>query len=75
MRLQPPINMAEKFCFCTLAVGNRYRTHARMLAKDIQQHAPDSTFVVLTDRPSDFAEFAHVMAFKHRLQSVKGYQR
>ncbi|MBW4649811.1 MAG: hypothetical protein KME06_14130 [Kastovskya adunca ATA6-11-RM4] len=65
--------MSKEFCFCTLAVGNRYRTHAQMLAKDIQQYSPATTFVVLTDRPTDFQEYSHVLAFKHRLQSIKGY--
>jgi len=67
------MNMSKKFCFCTLAVGDRYRTHARMLAKDIQQHTPATALCVLTDKPEYFKEFPHVLAFKHRLQSVKGY--
>ncbi len=67
------MNISEKFCFCTLAVGNRYRTHARMLASDIQQHSPATSFIVLTDQPTDFEEYAHVIAVKHRLQSVQGY--
>ncbi|YAG12693.1 Glycosyl transferase family 8 [Nostoc sp. DSM 114161] len=67
------MNMSQKFCFCTLAVGDRYRTHARMLAKDIQQHTNATALCVLTDRPEYFKEFPHVLAFKHSLQSVKGY--
>lgn len=67
------MNMSNKFCFCTLAVGDRYRTHALMLAKDIQQHSPATALCVLTDQPEYFKEFPHVLAFKHRLQSVKGY--
>lgn len=65
--------MVKEFCFCTLAVGKRYRTHARMLAKDIQEQAPNVSFVVLTDRPADFVEYTHVIPIKHRLQSIKGY--
>ncbi|MBE9051915.1 hypothetical protein IQ243_16085 [Nostocales cyanobacterium LEGE 11386] len=65
--------MSKKFCFCTLAVGNRYRTHARMLASDIQKHSPATSLIVLTDQPHDFEEYPHVIACKHRLQSVKGY--
>ncbi|MCG6136574.1 MAG: hypothetical protein MET45_18355 [Nostoc sp. LLA-1] len=65
--------MAEKFCFCTLAVGNRYRTHALMLARDIQKHSPKTSFIVLTDQPHDFEKYPHVIALKHRLQSIKGY--
>jgi hypothetical protein len=64
---------SQEFCFCTLAVGDRYRTHAHILAQDIQQHSPTVTLYVLTDRPESFQEFPHVLAFKHILQSVKGY--
>lgn len=60
-------------CFCTLAVGHRYRAHAQLLAADIQQHLPDRPLVVLTDRPEEFTEFPHVLAYRHRLQSVLGY--
>lgn len=65
--------MLKEYCFCTLAVGKRYRTHARILAKDIQEKAPNVSFVVLTDEPADFKEYSHVIAIKHRLKSVKGY--
>ena len=67
------MEMSQEFCFCTLAVGKRYRHHARMLAKDIQQYIPATTICILTDEPEDFKEFPHILAFKHRLQSVKGY--
>ncbi|TAF15443.1 MAG: hypothetical protein EAZ76_08555 [Nostocales cyanobacterium] len=63
----------KKFCFCTLAVGNRYRHHARILAQDIQQHIPGTSLCVLTDKPEYFQDFPHVLAFKHHIQSVKGY--
>ncbi|MEM9923588.1 MAG: hypothetical protein AAF915_07545 [Cyanobacteria bacterium P01_D01_bin.50] len=65
--------MVKEYCFCTLAVGRRYRIHARTLAEDIQKQAPNVSFVVLTDEPGDFVEYSHVIAIKHRLQSVKGY--
>ena len=65
--------MSEDYCFCTLAVGKRYRNHAKILAKDIQVNAPHVSFIVLTDEPADFQEYSHVIAIKHRLQSVKGY--
>lgn len=63
----------QEFCFCTLAVGDRYRAHAQMLAQDIQNHMPSKTLCVLTDRPEQFARFPNVLTFKHHLQSVKGY--
>ncbi|MFO8040340.1 MAG: hypothetical protein R6U67_12925 [Sodalinema sp.] len=65
--------MSDSYCFCTLSVGDRYRNHAKQLAKDIQKYAPGVSFVILTDNPDDFSEFPSVLAFHHRLQSVKGY--
>ncbi|MBE9012026.1 hypothetical protein IQ250_17655, partial [Pseudanabaenaceae cyanobacterium LEGE 13415] len=55
------------------AVGKRYRKHAQRLAQDIQTHLPSTPFLILTDQPEEFREFPHVLAFKHELQSVKGY--
>ncbi len=60
-------------CFCTLAVGNRYRRHAAMLASDLQIHAPTMPLLILTNRVSAFRHFPNVIAIAHRLQSVKGY--
>lgn len=65
--------MSNEFCFCTLAVGSRYRKHVRMLADDIQRYSPRTFFIVLTDQPIDFDCYPHVIAIKHTLQSVKGY--
>jgi hypothetical protein len=67
------MTMPEEFCFCTLAVGKRYRKHALVLAKDIRKQAPDTSFLVLTDCPSAFAEYSQVIPIKHQLQSVQGY--
>ena len=64
---------SEKFCFCTLAVGDRYRAHAELLAQDIQNHIPSTTLCILTDQPEQFKQYPHVLAFGHQLQSVKGY--
>ncbi|MGB3295074.1 MAG: hypothetical protein WBB01_18995 [Phormidesmis sp.] len=63
----------KQYCFCTLAVGKRYRTHAKMLAEDMQKHAPTTAFVLLSDKPDEFKQYANVQAFLHRTQSVKGY--
>jgi hypothetical protein len=65
--------MSPAFCFATLAVGDRYRMHAQLLARDIQTHAPTIPLVILTDRPQTFAAYPQVLAFPHHLQSVKGY--
>lgn len=61
------------YCLCTLAVGQRYRVHAQQLAADLQHHAPDIEFLILTDRPDDFGRSPNVCAVFHRLQSVEGY--
>lgn len=60
------------FCFCTLAIGKRYRQHALMLAEDLHQHSPKTLLVVLTDQPKAF-QLSNTKAFKHSLQSVGGY--
>ena len=65
--------MSKRFCFCTLAVGGRYRAHAQLLAADIQRYAPDIPLIVLTDRPDEFIDFPHVLAHRHYLKSVLGY--
>lgn len=64
---------SNNFCFCTLATGKRYRTHAKMLANDIQKHSPTTQFIVLTDKPIEFQEYSNVQAFYHKIQSIKGY--
>jgi hypothetical protein len=64
--------MRQDFCFCTLATGKRYRKHAKFLAEDIQKHAPGIIFLILTDQPSDFSNYSHVLTHKYRLKSVKG---
>lgn len=65
--------MSESFCFGTLAVGPRYRAHAQLLAADIQEYAPNKTLVILTDKLDEFKQFSHVLAYKHHIESVKGY--
>lgn len=65
--------MSQDFCFCTLAVGKRYRNHARMLARDIQANASGIPLVILTDRTDEFEQNSNVLAFPHRLQSVRGF--
>ncbi|MCU0547894.1 MAG: hypothetical protein MUC48_00970 [Leptolyngbya sp. Prado105] len=61
------------FCFCTLAIGNRYRQHALLLAADLERYSPNTPFIVLTDKPQAFQQQYNTKAFLHRLQSVGGY--
>jgi hypothetical protein len=62
-----------EFCFCSLAFCQRYRDLALLLAKDIEKYSPNTYFIVLTDKISDFSQQPNVLAFKHRRQSVKFY--
>lgn len=65
--------LEKNFCFCTLALGKKYRTLAALLASDIEKYSPNTTFVVLTDNPEEFSNFPHVLARKHQQQGVKCY--
>lgn len=63
----------QSFCFCTLAIGKRYRDLASLLAKDIEKYSPDTCFIILTDKPDEFSNFSNIEAFKHHSTSVKFY--
>ncbi|MGC1310025.1 MAG: hypothetical protein WA885_22585 [Phormidesmis sp.] len=65
--------MNSQYCFCSLAVGQRYRTHAKMLAEDLQKYAPETLFVLLTDKPKAFEPYPNVRPLFHRVRSVKGF--
>jgi hypothetical protein len=68
------ITQAEpEFCFCTLALGKRYRALALLLAKDIEKYSPNISFVVLTDNPNDFSKQPNIKAFKHKKQGINCY--
>lgn len=45
------VQQENKFCFCTLALGKKYRALALLLAKDIEKYSPHTSFVILTDNP------------------------
>ncbi|MEH2271117.1 MAG: hypothetical protein V7K68_22315 [Nostoc sp.] len=63
----------REFCFCTLALGERYRSHALLLAQDIEKHSPGTKFVILTDKPQEFSDYSHVLSFPHQQQSIGCY--
>ena len=66
------MNQIEKdFCFCTLALGNRYRLMAKELAGDIGKYSPGTSFVIFTDRPADFKEQSNAIVYKHRQQGIQ----
>ncbi|BDI14991.1 hypothetical protein ANSO36C_07930 [Nostoc cf. commune SO-36] len=67
------IQKEKEFCFCTLALGERYRSHALLLAEDIEKHSPETKLVILTDKPQEFSKYSHVLAFLHQQQSIGCY--
>ncbi|BAY42742.1 hypothetical protein SAMD00079811_03200 [Scytonema sp. HK-05] len=62
----------QNFCFCTLAIGAKYRALAKDLAADLKQFS-DNPLVILTDQPQDFNQYSNVQVFKHYQQSVACY--
>ena len=63
----PIIVMTAKekdFCFCTLALGKKYRDLAKNLAVDLKKYAPGIFFVVGTDRVQDFTNYDNAIAFR-----------
>ena len=63
----------QNFCFCTLAIGERYRNLALLLAKDIEKYSPSRKLIILTDKPKHFQQQNNVLAYLHHPQSVKFY--
>jgi hypothetical protein len=67
------MNSPSTFCFGTLALGKRYRKHAALLAADLSNYCPEATLVLLTDYPTEFAEFSNVVTVFHKQQSIGCY--
>lgn len=63
----------QKFCFCTLALGERYRSHAFLLAQDIEKYSPGTPLIILTDEPQVFSNYSNVLTFKHQQKSIGCY--
>jgi hypothetical protein len=55
----------KEYCFGTLALGKVYRSLALVLAQDLEKYAPNTAFVVLTDKPEEFAHQRNILPFKH----------
>ena len=66
-------NIRDHYCFCTLALGERYCELAIQLAKDLAHNSPSAPFFVLTDRPEKFVGIKNTIVVKHRKKSVEGY--
>jgi hypothetical protein len=60
----------QNFCFCTLALGNRYRLMAKELAEDLEKYSPGTSIIIYTDSPNDFKDCQNIIAFKHYQKSI-----
>lgn len=65
------MNYQEKdFCFCTLALGYRYRLMAKQLAEDLDKYSPGTFLIIYTDQPNDFKDSKNIIAFKHHQKGI-----
>ncbi len=60
----------NRFCFCTLALGQKYRILAKQLAQDIEKFFPGTCLVVGTEQPKFFESCANVYAFQFRQRGI-----
>jgi len=63
----------KRFCFCTLALGQKYSKLAALLAQDIEKFSPGTTLIILTDKPEEFSHYPQVLVVEHKIQGVKCY--
>ncbi len=61
---------SNNFCFCTLALGKKYRVMVKELAKDLKQYSPDTFLVVGTDQPSEYLDSNNIISFKLVQQGI-----
>jgi hypothetical protein len=58
------------FCFCTLALGEKYRLLTKQLATDLATYSPGTPLIVGTDKSQDFNNHPNVITFKHRQKGI-----
>lgn len=63
-------NFNNKFCFSTLALGERYREMTKTLAEDLKKFSPDTILFVGTDKPKDLLSLNNVIPFKLSQQGI-----
>lgn len=61
----------KNFCFCTLALGKKYRIMAQDLAKDLEQYSPGTLIYIFSDKPQHFKEQKNVVNFRHHQQGTQ----
>ncbi|HAC63343.1 MAG TPA: hypothetical protein DCF68_07320 [Cyanothece sp. UBA12306] len=71
MTINPAIKTKKKFCFCTLAIGYRYRLMAKNLAQDLASYSPGTSFYILTDNLRDFSQQKNVVAFRYHRRGIQ----
>lgn len=70
--MEPITQQSESpFCFCTAAYGAQYIELAKLLAHDLQKFAPNSKFLVVTNRPYAFANLPNVVVIKQNCRGVE----
>ena len=67
------MNQLQNYCFCTLAIGHKYRQLASLLAEDIRKYAPNKKFFILTDKAEFFKNYDNVITQNYKPISVKFY--
>lgn len=62
--------LPKDFCFCTLALGKKYRLLTQQLARDLSENFPGGFLVVYTDKTEDFINYTNVLAYKHQQKGI-----
>jgi hypothetical protein len=60
----------KDFCFCTLALGSKYRLMIKDLAADLKKYSLGTFLIVGTDEPNDFSSIENIIAFKLVQQGI-----
>ncbi|MEQ9549562.1 MAG: hypothetical protein RIM23_08090 [Coleofasciculus sp. G3-WIS-01] len=60
----------NSFCFCTLALGEKYRLLAKQLSQDLAKYAPGTFLVVGTEKPNFFESSSNVYAFLFQQKGI-----
>lgn len=64
------MNANSEFCFCTLALGAKYRSFTQQLAQDLENFCPGTLLLVFTDKPEDFGENKNIVAYRYYQQGI-----
>lgn len=60
----------RSFCFCTLALGEKYRLLAKQLSQDLEKYSPGTLLVVGTEKPNFFESSSNVYAFHFKQKGI-----